>query len=56
MGLLPRVLRPAEVRAVLRKFTVTEMYELALDVAKKSLNASQYERFAAALAKRLLDD
>jgi len=47
---------PAEVRAVLRKFTVTEMYEVALEVARDSLSASQYERFAAALAKRLIDD
>ena len=46
---------PAEVRAALRKFTVTEMYELALEVARDSLTERQYEQFASALAKRLLD-
>lgn len=45
----------ADVRAVLRKFSVAEMYELVLEVARESLSPNQYERFASALAKRLLD-
>lgn len=43
-----------DVRAVLRKYGVTELYELALDVARETLSPEQYQKFAQALAERLL--
>jgi hypothetical protein len=44
----------AEVRQVLRKYSVADLYELALNVARETLSAQEYERFAQALADRLL--
>lgn len=49
---------PESKRAVRRAITsrsVSEVYELALEVAREQLNDVQYRRFAEALAKRLLD-
>lgn len=44
-----------ELGSVLRSYSVSELYELALDVARETLPAADYRRFAAALARRLLD-
>ena len=49
-----RTSAPRDVRAVLRKFTVAELYELALKVARDTLPPREYEAFAKALAERLL--
>jgi hypothetical protein len=49
-----RIFSPMEVKAVLRKYSVADMYELALDVARDTLPQDHYERFAHALATRLL--
>jgi hypothetical protein len=49
-----RVSTQRDVRAVLRKYGVAELYELALDVARETLPREQYQRFAQALAERLL--
>jgi hypothetical protein len=46
---------PSDVRAVLRKYSVAEVYDLVLEVARETLPPAQFERFAQALAKRLLD-
>jgi len=43
-----------DIRTVLRRYGVAEIYELTLQVAKETLPPKQYESFAAALAKRLL--
>ena len=43
-----------DTRAVLRKYTVAELYDLVLDVARAELSADDYARFARALAERLL--
>jgi hypothetical protein len=43
-----------EVRRVLQQYSVAELYELALEVARDTLNRTDYERFARALASRLL--
>lgn len=43
-----------DIKAVLRRYSVAEIYELTLDVAKETLTPEQYEGFASALAKRLL--
>jgi histidine kinase/DNA gyrase B/HSP90-like ATPase len=45
----------SDVRTVLHKYSVAELYEVVLEVARTSLPAADYERFARALAKRLLD-
>ena len=45
----------SDVRVVLRRYSVTDLYTVVLDVARDSLPPAQYERFARALAKRLLD-
>lgn len=42
------------IKAMLRTYTVTEVYELALSVARETLDARDYERFASTLAERLL--
>jgi hypothetical protein len=49
-----RTSRPSDVRAVLRKYTVAEMYDTALDVAREVLSERDYDAFARALAERLL--
>lgn len=43
-----------DISAVLRRYSVSEIYELTLAVAKETLTPKQYEAFASALAKRLL--
>lgn len=50
-----RISSPRDVKAMLRKYSVAEMYDLALEVARDTLPPRQYERFARALAERLLD-
>ena len=35
--------------------SVSEVYELVLEVAKEELSAAQYRKFANALAERLLE-
>lgn len=50
-----RIASPADVRAVLRKYSVAEMYDVVLKVARDTLPPEHYERFAHALATRLLD-
>ena len=45
----------SDVRTVLRKYSVAELYGVVLEVAQTSLSPTEYERFARALAKRLLD-
>jgi len=44
----------SELGSVLRSYSVSELYELALDVAKETLPPGEYRKYAAALAKRLL--
>lgn len=43
-----------EIGEVLRSYSVSELYELSLDVARETLPPSEYRKFAAALARRLL--
>jgi len=43
----------SDVRTVLRRYTVTELYSVVLDVARDTLPPKQYERFARILAERL---
>lgn len=50
-----RISSPRDVKAVLRKYSVAEMYDLALEVGRDTLPPDQYQRFARALAKRLLN-
>jgi Histidine kinase-, DNA gyrase B-, and HSP90-like ATPase len=43
----------AATRAMVRKYTVSELFDLALEVAEQELPRSQFRKFAQALAKRL---
>lgn len=45
-----------EISGVLRRYSVSELYEIALEVAQETLDAAEYQHFADALAKRLMDD
>jgi Histidine kinase-, DNA gyrase B-, and HSP90-like ATPase len=45
----------AELRSLLKSYSVSELYTVALEVAEEVLTPDQYRRFAAALAQRLLD-
>jgi signal transduction histidine kinase len=45
----------AELKEMLRRYSVSELYSMALEVAEETLSPEQYRQFAAALAKRLLD-
>ena len=48
---------PDEKKAIRRataKMTVSQVYELALEVAQEELSPQQYRKFAKALASRLL--
>ena len=49
-----RISTAKDVRAVLRKYSVSDMYDTVLEVARKTLDPADYERFARALAERLL--
>jgi hypothetical protein len=42
-------------RRVLRKYSVAELYDVVLDVAREQMSQKDFERFARALAGRLLD-
>ena len=41
-------------RALLKKFTVSELYDVVLSVAAEVMTPQQFRRFVAALTKRLL--
>jgi hypothetical protein len=43
-----------EIRRAVAKLSVSEVYELALEVAESELSPKQYQKFASALAERLL--
>lgn len=43
----------ADIRKILRKFSVSEVYEIAIDVAADILNPSDLERFVGELTRRL---
>jgi hypothetical protein len=49
-----RISSPKDVRSVLRKYSVSDMYDTVLEVARDTLSPADYERFAKALAERLL--
>jgi hypothetical protein len=42
-------------RRILRKYSVAELYDVVLDVAREQMSQQDFERFARALAERLLD-
>lgn len=42
-------------RRILRKYSVAELYDVVLDVAREQMSERDFERFARALAERLLD-
>jgi hypothetical protein len=42
-------------RKILRKYSVAELYDVVLDVAREQMSKRDFERFARALAERLLD-
>jgi hypothetical protein len=46
--------KPKDTRAVLRKYSVAELYDLVLEVARDELEPKDYARFAKGLAERLL--
>ncbi|MDQ3741363.1 MAG: ATP-binding protein [Actinomycetota bacterium] len=50
-----RIATPRDIRAVLRKYSVSDMYDVVMDVARDTLAPSDYERFARALTRRLVD-
>lgn len=43
-----------EIGSILRRYSVSELYEIALEVAEDTLSPSEYRQFAASLARRLL--
>lgn len=43
-----------EIGEILRSYSVSQLYGLALDVARETLPPAEYRKFAAALARRLL--
>jgi Histidine kinase-, DNA gyrase B-, and HSP90-like ATPase len=44
-----------DTRTFLRKYSVAELYDVVLDVARDQMSESDFKRFARALAERLLD-
>lgn len=50
-----RLSGPRQIKTMLRRYSVADMYDLVLEVARDTLPSDQYERFARALAERLLD-
>ena len=49
-----RISSPRDVKAVLRQYSVSDMYDTVLEVARDTLSSQDYQRFAQALAERLL--
>jgi hypothetical protein len=45
---------PGDVRSVLRKYSVSDVYDTVLEVGRETLSPADYERFAQRLAERLL--
>lgn len=53
-GAAERTATKRDIREIVRRYSVAEMYELVLSVAKDTLPRAHYQAFARALAERLL--